>query len=58
MTSPEPARRRVPRWCRLLWAAGRGSARRAGEMVIEAILRIPDQDYDESDAVIIELIEI
>jgi hypothetical protein len=26
--------------------------------VIEALLRIPDQDYDDSDAVIIEIIEV
>jgi len=27
-------------------------------VVIEALLRIPDQDYEDSDAVVIEIIEV
>ena len=30
----------------------------AALLAIEAFLRIPDQDYDDSDAVIIETIEV
>jgi hypothetical protein len=35
----------------------RGYRRTGRVLVIEALLRIPDQDYD-SDAVIIEIIEV
>ena len=36
----------------------RGYRRSGRVLVIETLLRIPDQDYDDPDAVIIETIEV